>query len=337
MFVFDQLKRRDPQLRTIALVVLGGLTVLLGGLWWVQVVSARDYQESLETQCFRTVRIPAVRGKILDREGNVLAENRPTYGVSLYLEELSKPFRTANSNQIAIAKLQKAQQRVQLEKQLGRALTKVERRQLALSTKEKEALQEKARYEVASNVVLQISHRLGQPLGLDPTNFERHCEKSLVLPYPIATNLDPTNIARFEEQSTDPLGVDLQVQSIRVYPHGVTASHVLGHLKKDDSSAEGEEAFFSYRLPDYRGELGIEFGYDKELRGVAGAKSVLVNNVGYRQTENVWSAAEPGHNVILTLDLVVQEAAEQALRNALVYYTPPVSGAVVVMEGTIEA
>src|SRR5436190_1838419 len=202
MFVFDQLKRRDPQLRTIALVVLGGLTVLLGGLWWVQVVSARDYQESLETQCFRTVRIPAVRGKILDREGNVLAENRPTYGVSLYLEELSKPFRTANSNQIAIAKLQKAQQRVQLEKQLGRALTKVERRQLALSTKEKEALQEKARYEVASNVVLQISHRLGQPLGLDPTNFERHCEKSLVLPYPIATNLDPTNIARFEEQCT---------------------------------------------------------------------------------------------------------------------------------------
>ena len=27
---------------------------------------------------------------------------------------------------------------------------------------------------------------------------------------------------------------------------------------------------------------------------MAGAKSVLVNNVGYRQTENIWSPAEPG-------------------------------------------
>ena len=78
MLVFDQLKRKDPQLRMVALVVLSGLTVLLAGLWWVQVVSTRDYQESLETQCFRTVRIPAVRGKILDRQGNVLAENRPS-------------------------------------------------------------------------------------------------------------------------------------------------------------------------------------------------------------------------------------------------------------------
>ena len=40
--------------------------------------------------------------------------------------------------------------------------------------------------------------------------------------------------------------------------------------------------------------LGIEYGFDKELRGTAGAKSVLVNNAGYRQTENVWSPAEPG-------------------------------------------
>src|SRR5436190_12776203 len=116
MFVFDQLKRRDPQLRTIALVVLGGLTVLLGGLWWVQVVSARDYQESLETQSFRTVRIPAIRGKILDREGNVLAENRPTYSVSLYIEELSKPFRSATSKELAAANLHKRQQREEMEK-----------------------------------------------------------------------------------------------------------------------------------------------------------------------------------------------------------------------------
>ena len=42
MLIFDQLKKDDPQLRLVAVMVLGGLGVLLAGLWWVQVVSARD-------------------------------------------------------------------------------------------------------------------------------------------------------------------------------------------------------------------------------------------------------------------------------------------------------
>ena len=48
----------------------------------------------------------------------------------------------------------------------------------------------------------------------------------------------------------------------------------------------------------------------QQLRGRAGAQSVLVNNLGYRQTENIWSPAEPGHNVVLTIDLDLQQAAE---------------------------
>ena len=69
MLIFDQLKKDDPQLRLLAIVVLGALGILLGGLWWVQVVSARDYQTNLQNQAFRTGRIPAVRGRILDRYG----------------------------------------------------------------------------------------------------------------------------------------------------------------------------------------------------------------------------------------------------------------------------
>src|SRR5439155_11463549 len=88
MLIFDQLEKNDPQLRVVALLLLSGLGVLLSGLWWVQFVSGRDYQAHLEMQSFRTVRIPAVRGKILDRNGTVLAENRAGYNVSLYLEEL---------------------------------------------------------------------------------------------------------------------------------------------------------------------------------------------------------------------------------------------------------
>jgi penicillin-binding protein 2 len=73
-------------------MLAAGLCILLAGLWWVQVVSAREYQEHLETQAYRTVRIPAARGKILDREGRVLAENQPSYNLSLFLDDLQKQF-----------------------------------------------------------------------------------------------------------------------------------------------------------------------------------------------------------------------------------------------------
>ena len=92
MLIFDQLKKHDPQLRLLALVIFGGVCILVAGLWWVQIVKAGDFQAHLETQSFRTVRIPAVRGKILDRNGEVLAENRPVYDIGLYLEELSPQF-----------------------------------------------------------------------------------------------------------------------------------------------------------------------------------------------------------------------------------------------------
>ncbi len=332
MIIFDQLKRNDPELRVVTLAVVGGLGVLLAGLWWVQVVSARDYQNDLESQSFRTVRIPAVRGRILDCSGAVLAENRPTYNVSLYLEELRKPFAEASRTQIDAALAELHRRFVAEQKALGRRLTRQERRQFLLDNKQKEWLRERARYAIASNVVREVSQRLQQSVSLDPTNFERHYETRLVLPFPVVENLDGTNIARFEEQSASLPGVDLEVQSTRVYPHHSLAAHVLGRLRRDDSSAEGEDAFFSYRLPDFRGVLGVEYGYDRELRGTAGAKSVLVNNVGYRQAENVWSPAESGHDVVLTLDLSVQMAAERALREAPVTYTGPVRGAVVAMD-----
>ncbi len=329
MIVFDQLKKEDPQLRAVTLIVLAGLLVLLAGLWWVQVVSARDYQESLETQSFRTVRIPAVRGSILDCNRNVLAENRPNYSVSLYLEELRKPFDAAYFQELARAKAVRAREQAQLQQQLGRPLNKQERKTFGLSAADRNLARVAARSEVASNVVIQVSQRLQQPVNFRAADFERHYEARLALPYPIVENLDSTNIARFEEQSTSPLGVDLDVQSTRVYPYGTSAAHLLGCLRHDDSSIEGEEAFFSYRLPDFRGDLGLEYGFDKELHGNAGAKSVLVNNMGYRQTERVWTPAEAGHNLVLTLDLHIQQVAENALREVR---GPATRGAVVVMD-----
>jgi len=160
MLIFDQLKKDDPRLRWLVIVVLSGFVVLVAGLWWVQIVSARDYQANLEMQSFRTVRIPALRGKILDRNGKVLGENRATYNVSLYLDELRKPFDKASSTEMARGRKNLRQQREAEEKRLNRSLRKAEAKQFTLSVAAKEALQKQARFDVASNVVARISELL---------------------------------------------------------------------------------------------------------------------------------------------------------------------------------
>jgi penicillin-binding protein 2 len=182
MLIFDQLKKNDPQLRIIAVLLLCGLGVLVAGLWWVQIVSSREYQAHLEMQSFRTVRIPAVRGKILDRNGIALAENRPTYNINLYLDELRKPFRAAGDREVARARAVLKQQAEEKQRQLNRKLNKEERKQFVLLLRDQNALRQRARYEVASNVVAEISQRLGQPLILNRTNFQKHYDQSLALP-----------------------------------------------------------------------------------------------------------------------------------------------------------
>jgi penicillin-binding protein 2 len=313
MLIFDELKKNDPHLRLLAVALAGGLLVLLAGLWWVQVVSARKYESHLETQSYRTVRIPAVRGKILDRNGRVLAENRPRYNLGLYLDDLRKPFDAAYGHALAQARAGQRQRIAAEEKKLGRSLTRAERKQFVLTPDQLKQLHEQSRFRVAASVVEQVGQRLGQRLTLDAAAFDRHYETRLALPYPVLPNLNDAQIARFEEQYPGGLGVDLDLQPVRSYPFGTTAAHLLGYVLRDDSSAEGEDAFFSYRLPDYRGVAGIEAGFDAQLRGRAGAAAVLVNNLGYRQTENVWSQPEPGHNVVLTMDLDIQQAAERSL------------------------
>src|ERR1039458_3474806 len=160
MLIVDELKKNDPQLRLVALVLVGGLFILVTGLWWVQVVSAREYQSHLDTQAYRTVRIPAVRGKILDREGRVLAENRPRYSLSLYLDDLHRQFDAAYGAAIAQARAGQKQCIAAQEKKLGRSLTKAERKQFSLATDQLKQLREQSRFRVADSVVEQVGNAI---------------------------------------------------------------------------------------------------------------------------------------------------------------------------------
>jgi penicillin-binding protein 2 len=336
MLIFDQLHKADKQLRVLSWLVAAGVATLLGGLWWVQIVRARQYAEDLRVQSFRTVRVPAPRGKIFDRNGVVLAENRPTYNISLYLEDRSwrdavqkryKQLETDARKGATSPRKPKAVERLLSIFGYKPKLTQPRR----LTTNERAQIGRASRYLVTSNIVWQLGEALGQPFVMtNEAKFHQHYDRRRALPLPIVPNLNAEQIARFQEQGTRLPGVDMEVQPLRVYPHGTLAAHTVGYLTRTEDSADDELSFFNYRLPDYKGLFGVEASLDEELRGRAGAKSVLVNNLGYRQSESILSPIEPGKHVTLTLDTEIQKIAEHWLNNAVA--ARPTRGAAVVLD-----
>jgi len=63
----------------------------------VQVVKATHYKNSLYKQSMRRIRLPGTRGRIYDRNGVCLADNRPSYCIAVYIEELRQPGRWTNT------------------------------------------------------------------------------------------------------------------------------------------------------------------------------------------------------------------------------------------------
>jgi penicillin-binding protein 2 len=300
MLILDQLRSKDPAIRLVTVAILAGLAVLAAGLFHVQVLSAHKFKVSQVSQSFRTVRMPAIRGQIRDRNDIALADNRPAYQVNLYLEELRPYFRSTYYRAKA-----------------GKSYT----------TAERVRLEQLSRYHVVSNLVHAVGSTLDQTLTISEVDFRKHYSQRRALPLPVASDIEQEQLARFLEQSATLPGCDLEAQPARIYPYGSTAAHVLGYLRRDDRYSESD-AGFHYRLPDFSGIVGIEGAFDSQLRGQPGMKSVLVNSLGYRQSESIWTPADPGDHIVLTIDLAVQQAAEQALRSA----GPYTRGAVIVMD-----
>ncbi|MEM7392327.1 MAG: penicillin-binding protein 2, partial [Verrucomicrobiota bacterium] len=79
------------RVRVLILVILGVFSFLSVMLWRIQVARGTEFKEDLERQSVRRVRIPGMRGRIYDRHREVLADNRPSYCIALYIEELRQP------------------------------------------------------------------------------------------------------------------------------------------------------------------------------------------------------------------------------------------------------
>lgn len=122
--------------------------------------------------------------------------------------------------------------------------------------------------------------------------------------------------AGVEEEKPDLPGIEVQMEPLRHYPHGTLAAHLLGYAGEVNSGELEEFADRGYRPGDLVGRTGVEHQYEDILRGADGAEFVVVNAAGKRVstlTEGPPQVPRRGHDMVLTLDLQVQRAMEEAM------------------------
>ena len=138
---------------------------------------------------------------------------------------------------------------------------------------------------------------------------------------PIKLQLTDQEVARFAVRRYEFPGVDIRTRLTRHYPLGDVAVHALGYvgaISEQDLTRIDESEYAGTTLI---GKVGVESSFEKQLHGTTGFRQVLVNAQGRPVQGEVATRANlttrppvSGTDLILSLDVRAQRAAEAALR-----------------------
>ncbi len=150
---------------------------------------------------------------------------------------------------------------------------------------------------------------------------------------PIRTRLSDEEVARFAANRFRFPGVEIKARLFRQYPQGDLASHVVGYIGRINTRDQEKLAELgvdaNYRGTDFIGRTGLEASYQQELHGSTGFEQVEIDAAGRGIRTLVRAPAQAGNNVTLTLDIKLQQIAEEAFgarRGALVAIEPSTGG-----------
>ena len=255
----------------IVTVILGLAFLVLGSrLWYLQVLKGEEFAKFSMENHIRVERIPAPRGRILDRYGKELVINRTSFDIYVIPKDVKD--------------------------------------------------------------IPYLSSSLSQMLNLDSNQIEKDIKSALnkksFKPVLITKDINRDQLAYIEARRSSLPGVIIEINNLRQYPHGVLGASFLGYIGKVNDAELQNNPNISNN--DLVGKTGVEKGWESSLRGDDGYKQKVTDALGREVESNLFledlqnKKSMPGNDVRLTIDIALQQAAEEVLGEE--------SGAIVVVD-----
>jgi penicillin-binding protein 2 len=159
--------------------------------------------------------------------------------------------------------------------------------------------------------------RLGSLLGLSQRAIRQKVrETPQYAGYPVVLRqgLDRQLLFFLLENKESFPGVSVERTYVRQYKDGSLAAHILGLVGQISPHQLTRPGYRNLKPGDIIGQAGVEYTYDKYLRGAAGSERVQVDALGRPRQQLGSRPAQAGDNLRLTLDSGLQEVGEAALR-----------------------
>jgi penicillin-binding protein 2 len=316
------------------------VAVLIGRLWQLQMVAGEQYRLLSDRNRLREVDVAAPRGVIYDRDGQILARNRPSFSVVLVPGDLPRGQEGDPEGAAAAAVVDR------LLEILNRPVPEqpitpdpTPDAGADLSQPEPTATPAPKKQPGPSPTpVLAIQER-------SPWIMPRAEIDAKIVEGELGGAYRPITVAQYIQEGTAFLlaedavnlpGVQLVLEPIRDYPSGALTSHMIGymgHIPEDQLTKYEEKG---YQQNEQVGLAGLETTFEDALRGKPGNQTIEVDVNGRRvRTVGKPDPAQPGHNLMLSLDLDLQRAATEALQEALDKsegFTKATQGVVIAMD-----
>jgi len=161
--------------------------------------------------------------------------------------------------------------------------------------------------------------RLGKLVNMSLRRVRRTMHEELKLapssPVTLRKDVPSTLVYYLQENEASFPGAEVQQVFVRRYPQGTLAAHILGNVGEINADQLKEPRNRGVQSGDQIGQDGVEYEYDRYLRGRAGATRIQVDSMGRPTPNGQLSVKEPvpGDNLRLTIDSSLQAAGEGAL------------------------
>jgi len=239
----------------VIICVLAAFIVIFIRLIYLQVIRGDEFRRLSLNNSIRLQNIDPPRGRLYDRNHDLMVDNRPSFDVHITLKDAEPLVST-------LAKLSRL----------------IDIPEDALMSKIKES----------AGVSAYKPLLLRQDIGRDA-------------------------LAAIEVNKYDLPGISVNVNLRRHYIYERSAAHLIGYLSEINSAELKSGAYPDLRSGELIGKFGAEKVYENHLRGKRGGRQVEVNADGLVVRILKTVEAEPGHNVYLTIDKVLQRRSEALL------------------------
>lgn len=330
-----------------SLLLLGVFSLFVVRLFQWQIIDGQSYYDLSNTTSSSYIKLTATRGEILDRDGNPLAQNRTCYNI-VFDDTLIDHDHINDTILELIGIMEETDTEwidplpIQLNDDGSYSFKKDYDSEIEfLKSSSMLHVNSYATAEECMSQLLEMfdCQEYSPEDAIKIVSVRYNMKKNLFdadSPYTFAEDISADVMTVVNERTANMSGVRVDVTTIREYPDGALAPHIIGKtgpltaeqyesFKADNNIFNLEDNLSGYSYDDTMGQNGIEYALEDTLRGKNGKQSIETDRDGNLISSEIEVAPEAGNTVYLTLDSRIQAVTNASLaKNAKAIKENPV-------------